>query len=113
MSDAAFGAPWEARAFAMVRSLQDSGTFTAQEWAEALGAAIRSAQAAGDSDDGNTYYNHWLAALERLVVAKDITTDDALSRHRAAWQHATQRTPHGQPILLTAEDFSDQRPAAD
>jgi nitrile hydratase accessory protein len=105
VSDAAFGAPWEARAFAMVRSLQDSGTFTAHEWAEALGAAIRSAQAAGDPDDGHTYYNHWLAALERLVVAKDMTTDDALSRYRAAWAHAASRTPHGQPIHLDTRDL--------
>jgi nitrile hydratase accessory protein len=79
--------------------------FTAREWAEALGAAIRSAQAAGDPDDGHTYYRHWLAAFERLVVQKDVTTDDTLTRYRAAWAHAASRTPHGRPIQLDAQDF--------
>src|SRR3954451_7089907 len=37
------------------------------EWAAALGDAIKRAQAAGDPDDGSTFYRHWLASLERLV----------------------------------------------
>ncbi|WP_319444991.1 MULTISPECIES: nitrile hydratase accessory protein [unclassified Mycobacterium] len=100
MSRPAFSAPWEARAFAMVRALQNAELVTPGEWATALGAAIRCAQATGDPVDGSTYYEHWLAALEQLVVQKDLTTDDAMSRYRAAWADAASRTPHGKPIEL-------------
>jgi nitrile hydratase accessory protein len=100
VSGPAFSAPWEARAFAMVRALQSAELVTAGEWADALGAAIRRAQATGDPDDGRTYYEHWLAALERLVVEKDLTSDDAMSHYRAAWADAARRTPHGKTIEL-------------
>ena len=107
MSEPAFSAPWEARAFAMVRTLRDAGLFTSQEWADALGAAIRRAQAAGDPDNGGTYYNHWLEALERLVVQKEMASEDTLSRYRGAWAQAASRTPHGQPIELDTRDLGD------
>lgn len=102
MSEPAFGAPWQARAFAMVRAMQESGVFTAREWADALGAEI--AAAAGQPDDGTAYYEHWLAALERLVVTKRLASRDSLTRYRAAWALAADRTPHGQPIRLDQED---------
>ncbi|WP_242455952.1 nitrile hydratase accessory protein [Mycolicibacterium sp. P1-18] len=100
MTEPAFGAPWQARAFAMVRALQDAGVVTAGQWADELSAAIRRARDAGDPDDGSTYYDHWLAALERLVVARELTTDGALSDCRTAWADAARRTPHGAPIEL-------------
>lgn len=103
MTEPVFGAPWEARAFAMVRALQDSGVFTAREWTEALGAQIRDAGDGGEPDD---YYDHWLAALERLVVGKDVTSGEALSSHREAWALAARRTPHGRPIELDPRDFA-------
>jgi len=97
VTEPAFGAPWQARAFAMVRALQDAGVVTAGEWADALGAQIRRAETAGDPDD---YYGHWLAALEQLVVQRAMTTDGALSDCRTAWADAARRTPHGAPIEL-------------
>ena len=100
MTEPAFGAPWQARAFAMVRALQDAGVVTASEWADALGASIRRAEAAGDPDDGSAYYDQWLAALEQLVVQRELTTDGALSECRTAWADAARRTPHGAPIEL-------------
>jgi nitrile hydratase accessory protein len=100
-----FREPWEARAFAMVLALHDSGVFTWGEWAAALGAEISRAQAAGDPDSGETYYRHWLAALERMVAAKGVTTAQALARYYEAWDHAADRTPHGAPIQLRSDDF--------
>jgi nitrile hydratase accessory protein len=100
-----FREPWEARAFAMALSLHEAGVFTWKEWAEALGAEIKRAQAAGDPDTGETYYQHWLATLERLVAAKGVATAELLHRYRDAWDRASDRTPHGKPIELTAEDF--------
>ena len=101
-----FREPWEAQAFALAVALQAGGAFTAAEWADALGAAIGRAQAAGDPDDGTTYYRHWLAALESLVEAKNLTDGATLARHRQAWEHAAERVPHGQPIELKPEDFA-------
>jgi nitrile hydratase accessory protein len=102
-----FREPWEAQAFALTLTLQQRGLFTWNEWATTLGEEIRRAQAAGDSDTGETYYRHWLAALERLVREKGIAGADTLTRYRDAWDHAADRTPHGQPIELRPGDFRD------
>jgi nitrile hydratase accessory protein len=63
-----FNEPWEARAFAMVLALHQRGLFTWPQWAAALSHQISRAQAAGDADLGDTYYQHWLLALESLVT---------------------------------------------
>ena len=100
-----FREPWEAQAFAMTLALHERGLFTWSEWATALGSEIKRAQAAGDPDSGETYYLHWLSALEKLVAEKGVTTTETLHRYRDAWEHACDRTPHGQPIELRKEDF--------
>lgn len=102
----AFAEPWEARAFAMVRALQDAGLITPSEWTGALSAEIQRGQESSDS--GDTYYRHWLTALETVVAAKNLAATDALARERAAWAHAADRTPHGDPIELRPGDFDNQ-----
>jgi len=101
-----FREPWEAEAFAMVVALHERGLFGWDEWAAMLGEEIKAAQRAGDPDTGETYYRHWLAALERMVACKGIADDVALARYRDAWNRAADRTPHGAPIGLTAADFA-------
>lgn len=100
-----FREPWEAQAFAMTLSLHQRGLFTWPEWAATLGAEIKRAQDNGDPDTGETYYRHWLAALERLVAEKGVADAGTLARYRDAWDHAADRTPHGQPIELKPDDF--------
>lgn len=100
-----FREPWEAQAFAMALALHERGLFTWGEWASALGAEIKRAQAAGDPDTGETYYRHWMATLERLVAEKGLASEETLKRYRDAWDHAADRTPHGQPIELRPDDF--------
>ena len=102
-----FGAPWEAEAFALALHLNERGLFTWKEWAATLGEEINKAQAAGDPDTGEAYYHHWLATLERIVAAKGLADTQALARTRDAWEHACERTPHGTPIELRAEDFHE------
>ena len=102
-----FAEPWQAHAFAMAVQLHQRGLFTWPEWAATLGAEIKRAQAAGDPDTGETYYRHWLNALERIVAAKGLTDMKMLARHRHAWHHAADRTPHGTPIELRPDDFTD------
>ena len=98
-------APREAQAFAMAVWLHRQGLFTWSEWASALGRHISAAQDAGDPDLGDTYYRHWLDALEELVAVKGASTMTELLRHRDAWAHAAHRTPHGRQIELRPEDF--------
>jgi nitrile hydratase accessory protein len=100
-----FREPWEAQAFAMTLALYDRGLFTWPEWAATLAAEIKRAQAAGDPDTGETYYRHWLNALERILTEKGVTTAATLASCRAAWSRAAERTPHGSPIELSADDF--------
>ena len=100
-----FREPWEAQAFAMTLALHERGLFTWKEWAHALAREIAAAQAAGDPDRGDTYYRHWLAALERLVAEKGAAEPAALARCRAAWRRAAARTPHDAQIALAAADF--------
>lgn len=95
-----FAEPWQAQAFAMAVHLHARGAFAWSEWAQALSAAIRRAQAAGDADLGDTYYLHWLDALEHLVSEKGLGNATALAGLRGAWAEAAARTPHGRPITI-------------
>jgi nitrile hydratase accessory protein len=100
-----FRKPWEAQAFALVVSLHKRSVFSWSEWAATLGDEIKKAQAAGDPDTGETYYRHWLAALERILAYKGLADPQTLARTRDAWQRACERTPHGAPIELRPGDF--------
>jgi nitrile hydratase accessory protein len=100
-----FREPWEAQAFALAVELHARGLYTWPEWAAALAEQIRRAQLHGDADLGDTYYRHWLAALEALVAAKGASSAAELDRYRAAWDRAADRTPHGRPIALSPQDF--------
>ncbi|MBB5045760.1 nitrile hydratase accessory protein [Rhodopseudomonas rhenobacensis] len=101
-----FAEPWQAQAFAMALALHQRGLFTWGEWTATLADEIKRAQAAGDSDNGDSYYQHWLATLERLVAEKGVASADTLHRTRDAWDRAADRTPHGAPIVLQPEDFA-------
>lgn len=101
-----FREPWEAQAFAMTLALHQRGVFSWTEWADALASQIRTAQAAGDADLGDSYYRHWLAALEVLVAAKGASSIEELNRYQRAWGHAADRTPHGRSIELKPVDFT-------
>jgi nitrile hydratase accessory protein len=90
----------------MALSLHQRGLFTWSEWAATLAGEIKRAQAAGDPDTGETYYHHWLSALERLVAEKGIADHATLTRYRDAWEHAADATPHGDPIVLKPEHFT-------
>jgi nitrile hydratase accessory protein len=99
-----FEEPWQAHAFAMTLQLHEKGVFTWPQWAAALTQEIRAAQARGDADDGSLYYTHWLNALERLVIERQLGTAEQIHELEHAWADAAERTPHGQPIVLNAEE---------
>jgi len=95
-----FAELWHAQVFALAVKLSEAGWFTWPEWAAALGAEFKAAAARGAPDDGSRYYGHWLAALEKLAVAKGLTDLPALSRRKRDWVAAYEATPHGQPVKL-------------
>lgn len=95
-----FREPWEAQAFAMTLELHKQGRFSWIEWATYLNNEIEKAQRSGDPDLGDTYYYHWLAALENICLDKGITSERALAERKDAWDRAAQATPHGEPIEL-------------
>ena len=97
-----FHEPWEAQAFALTVALHERGLFSWPEWSAALAEEI---ERAGHGDTGEDYYRHWLRALERLVDEQGLADAPALERYREAWRNAAERTPHGTPIELAAEDF--------
>ena len=107
-----FREPWEAQAFAMTLALHERGLFSWGDWAQALAAQIAAAQAAGDADLGDTYYRHWLAALESLIAAKGISSIGELARYQRGWLRAAERTPHGIPIDLRPEDLGAEASTA-
>jgi nitrile hydratase accessory protein len=103
-----FREPWEAHAFALVVRLAEAGYFSWQEWTVALCQEIHAAQERGDPDTGQTYYQHWLRAAERLCLEKGLVEPEALPQRKDEWRRAYLHTPHGQPIELTAA-FRDAR----
>ena len=95
-----FAEPWQAQAFALAVRLSEQGHFTWKEWAAALADELRAAVDRGEPDDGSRYYEHWLAALERLVTTKGLSNPAAMRERKEAWADAYRHTPHGKPVKL-------------
>lgn len=95
-----FAEPWQAQAFALALKLSEQGYFTWKEWAAALAEELKAASDRGEADDGSHYYEHWLATLERLVVAHGLSDPAALAARKEAWADAYRHTPHGKPVEL-------------
>ncbi|HEV2780059.1 MAG TPA: nitrile hydratase accessory protein [Actinophytocola sp.] len=77
-----FHAAWEARVFAIVRSLLHNGVFT---WDEFRHAIERMAPA---DYFASGYYERWTEALERLCVEKGLITAEQRDDIRAAMEES-------------------------
>lgn len=95
-----FDEPWQAQAFALAVRLSELGHFSWTTWARTLAEEIAGADARDEPDDGSRYYHHWVAALERLVVERNLSDLPALTERRDAWAEAYRNTPHGHPVEL-------------
>jgi nitrile hydratase accessory protein len=85
-----FEEPWQAQAFALTLELHQRGAFSWSEWAATLAGAIA-------AEPDAPYYESWLAALESLARAKNLTDGAELSQRKHAWEAAYLTTPHGKP----------------
>jgi|SRR5271154_2665729 len=95
-----FTEPWQAHAFALAVQLSARGHFTWQEWAAALADELQADEDHNERDDGSRYYQCWLRALERLVIAKRLSNAATLVKRQEDWAEAFRRTPHGKPVAL-------------
>lgn len=79
-----FDAPWQSRAFSVAVALADEGRCDWEEFRSRLIAEI------GERDERAEwhYYEHWLAALERLLVERGLVTMEELERRTAETAHA-------------------------
>jgi nitrile hydratase accessory protein len=66
-----FEAPWEARAFGLAVALSEGGLYSWQDFSQGLAIEIAIAEQEGIT---SSYYERWLAALEKLVIAKGLMT---------------------------------------
>jgi nitrile hydratase accessory protein len=106
-----FAEPWEAHAFALAVKLSEGGLFTWSEWSAALAEELAAASRRGDPNDGSRYYRHWLAALERLVAAKNLVAPPSMRARKEEWAEAYRRTPHGSPVRLEAAPHPSPHPS--
>ncbi len=97
-----FNEPWEAQAFALTVELSKQGLFSWKEWTETFAAEIIAAQLEGDPDLGDTYYQHWVKALERLITSRGRIDGRTVTDRAELWRKAYLNTPHGKPIFLEA-----------
>jgi nitrile hydratase accessory protein len=104
-----FSEPWQAQAFALAVKLSEQGHFTWKEWASALADELKAAASRDEPDDGTRYYQHWLAALERLVTSKGLSDPASLLARKEAWADAYRHTPHGKPVELAAGSKAPER----
>ncbi len=91
---------WEAEAFAIGNLLVKSGFISASEWMSRMGNAIRAAQMRGDPDRGDTYYYHWMDALESLCLDRGLTSTELYIHNVHLWDRAIENTPHGVAISI-------------
>lgn len=97
-----FDEAWQAQVLAMADAMVRAGHFSASDWAGALGAELKAAEAAGSPDTLDTYYRAALTALERLSAEKAGVGLDEQARRKNDWHDAYLNTPHGKPVLLQA-----------
>jgi nitrile hydratase accessory protein len=66
-----FESPWEARAFGLAVALNENGAYAWSDFSQGLAHQIASEESTASA---TTYYEHWLATLENLVIANGLVT---------------------------------------
>ncbi len=93
----AFEEPWQGRVFGMANALCDAGCFEWAEFQAKLIEAIRDWERSPEGEyesapaEQETYYDHFLVALENLVKTKQLVIDGAIEARRLA----LAARPHG------------------
>ena len=93
-----FEAPWESRAFGVAVALHDAGKMDFEVFRERLIAEIGShAHEDGADGAGSGYYEHWLDALEDVLLTCGLVSAAELAERAAAiahdWAHDHDHQP--------------------
>jgi nitrile hydratase accessory protein len=70
-----FNSPWEGRAFGIAVALEADHRYSWPDFSERLAGEIAQA---GPESNPSQYYEHWLAALERVVLDGGLLDRDEL-----------------------------------
>lgn len=74
-----FDAPWQGRAFGIALGLHEAGVYDWEEFRQRLIQEV-------GADEQRDYYEHWLAALERLAVERGLVTAGEYERRVAEYR---------------------------
>ena len=90
-----FNEPWESRIFGAAVALCERGLFEWDEFRERLIAeiAVADAQIEAAAQEPTKYYEHFLSALERLLIDKGFCAKEEIERHESA--EAADEHDHG------------------
>jgi nitrile hydratase accessory protein len=70
-----FEAPWEGRAFGIAVAMNRDAKYEWREFVDELAGEIAAAEKVGA---GSTYYERWVASLERLAIKKGLVTPEEM-----------------------------------
>lgn len=95
-----FAEPWQLTAFGIVVALHEKGYFQWREWVNYISAEIELGKDYGVADHNSVYYHQWLAALEKLVTDKELSSFEELVIRKEQWRHADEHRDFGAPLIL-------------
>jgi len=78
-----FETPWEGRAFGIAVAMRQTYGYEWREFRDLLAAEI---EAAEETASPSTYYERWLASLEKLAVAKGLLSPEELYARTAEYE---------------------------
>ena len=77
-----FQAPWEGRAFGIAVAMNEDGVYDWTEFRDRLVDEVAEAERGGLP---SSYYERWLASIERLAVERGFITADELDARTAEY----------------------------
>lgn len=89
---------WQAEVLATTVAMSQRGVFSWKEWVECFSAEITTQPQRPDEDANAAYYRQWLAALERMLCERGLTSDLEVAETTEHWRRSYLHTEHGRPV---------------